>query len=273
MSRSSSVLILGFVLVPVLAGVKHAQAQSLPALPGVDAVNASVQGGWIAPTRDSTVPSANLDEGGLWGFGVETEFRIPGSDDKKWAGTLGLGYNQLNLSADLGAGRRLRGGLRDLPALTLYFGRASSELYFGATIAMSELVNGRIHTDPPAGISDPGPIKVSGGAFSTGFAAGWEYKHVFIEAGYMMRFFPSLAYDALPSTGFPADLGERMYAGGFMVRIGGTLGVKPPAATKKKVTCVQTTYELTEADDYVYEGTCVNGVVTITPTPKPKAAP
>lgn len=213
--------------VVVISGSRAAHAQ-LPGLPDVNAINASAQIGTVWPTPYSTVPSTELDELGLWGWGVETEFFLPIADDSPWQGTLGLGFNYLNLSADVGAGRRLRGGLRDLPTLSLYFGRVTNAWYVGVSLGLSELKDGRLHRDPPPGQVDPGPITVSATALSPGLSVGYELGPAFVEVGYVGRYFPSLAYGAIPTSGFPADLGERMYAGGFVVRVGGTFTVKEP---------------------------------------------
>lgn len=265
-------ILIPVILVIFLAGTRKAHAQ-LPSLPSFDSINASIQGGWITsdiPFLPDAAFDADSSDRGLWGLGVETELDLPINEDSLWAGTLGVGYNQLNLNGDLGAGRRMRGTLKDLPALSLYLGRKTSASYFGLTIAVSELSNGRIHTDPQPGTANPGPIKVSANAFSFGASYGYEYNHVFIEIGYMMRYFPSLAYELPAMSGFPNDLREKMYAGGFMIRVGGALGVKSksPPLSKTTTKCAETTVDVENVAGYDFIPKCEGGVVTITPDRK-----
>jgi hypothetical protein len=259
---------LPLVVLAHAAGVAQAQLPSV--LPRVDAVNASVQLGSVTPADGATVPSFRVYEAGLWGFGVETEFKLPLLEGQPWEGSLGLGYNQLNLDATLGDGRRLRGTLRDLPALSLYLGRKTSRTYFGATIAVSELVNGRLHREARDGETAPSLIKVAAMAFSPGVAFGFEHRGVFVELGYMARFFPSLAYDGLPTSGLPSDLGERMWAGGFMLRVGGRLELtSPPPPPKLKIPCDGIAAEVADDPKVKVDHTCAGGTLSITRRPGP----
>jgi hypothetical protein len=226
------VLVVSLIALGLIRGPASAQVL-LPGLPDVQSVNASAELGTIWPTPFSTVPRTSVNNVDLWGWGVETEFQIPVEKGTPWEATLAVGYNQLNLAADIYKGRRLRGTLRDLPALSLYFGRVRHVWYIGVTIAESDLINGRLIRAPDPGMIDPGPIKVTAGAFSAGISLGWESGPLFLELGYMGRYFPSLQYDGIPTmTGFPPDLGQRMYAGGFMLRVGGRLDLKKPELPK-----------------------------------------
>lgn len=266
---------LWFTVVALQAGSAFAQVV-LPTLPEVQAINASAQFGNIVPSS-STIPKTDRFGRDLWGWGVETEFQLPLAEDKPWRATLALGYNQLNLSADIYSGRRLRGTLRDLPALSLYFGRTSHGWYAGVTIAESELVNGRLLRAPDPGMQDPGPIKVAANSFSAGLSVGLEHGPLFIEFGYMGRYFPSLQYDGIP-TGpmgpvFPADLGQRMYAGGFVLRIGGTLEVKKDTS-KETISCGHASAEYTVPTGRRGKANCTEDGLTVTvprdPAPEPK---
>lgn len=239
-----------------------ARAQLLPALPAVDAVNASGQVGTIWPTPFSTIPKTTAENFDLWGWGVETEFHLPFNEGSKWEATLAVGYNQLSMSARIAANRRLRGTLRDLPSLSLYFGRPQGAWYVGATIAQSELVNGRLHRDPEPGMSDPGPIKIAASSFSAGLALGYEIGPLFVELSYVGRYFPSLAYDGIPAnTSFPADLGERMYAGGLMLRVGGSLDVKKSGPTPTTFSCGGTTTVIPAGTEF--DATCSSSGATV----------
>jgi hypothetical protein len=257
-SKSCVIVILAVVLT-----APRADADILPGLPAVDSINASAQTGTIWPAFTSAVPRTDAARFDLWGWGVETEFELPVNKDSVWEATLAVGYNQLNLNARFGAGRRLRGTLRELPALSLYFGRAKREWYIGVTIAESELINGRLHVDPAPDTVDPGPIKLTASAFSAGVAVGYQTGPVFVELGYVGRYFPSLAYDGVPMGGFPSDLGERMYAGGFVLRVGGSLRVKKDAPRPRTIPCDGTTAEVTPPDRMELNHTCEKGVMTL----------
>jgi hypothetical protein len=273
-------LMLWFVAVALPARLASAQVL-LPGLPEVQSVNASAQAGTIAPTSSpsSAVPKTalNLNELDLWGWGVETEFQLPVAKGQPWEATLAVGYNQLSLSADIYKGRRLRGTLRDLPALSLYFGRVRHLWYVGITIAQSDLVNGRLYRAPEPGMTDPGPIKIAASSFSAGFSIGVESGPVFAEIGYMGRYFPSLQYDGVPTGAFPADLGQRMYAGGFMVRIGGTLSLKKSEAPKEKLSCGSASAEYTVPSGQKGNASCTDQTLTVTiprdPAPEPEKKP
>jgi hypothetical protein len=264
---------LWFMMVALQARSGSAQVV-LPGLPEVQAVNASAQVGWIEPSRSAAVPKTALSKDGLglWGWGVETELRLPVNKGSQWEATLAVGYNQLSLDADIFAGRRLRGTLRDLPALSLYLGRSTRAWYVGVTIAQSELVNGRLIGSPDPAMKDAAPIKVAASSFSAGVSIGVESGPFFAEIGYMGRYFPSLQYDGIPMGAFPSDLGQRMYAGGFMVRIGGSLGLKKSEATKK-FTCGSASAEYTVPARQQETTTCTTQTLTVTiprdPAPEP----
>ncbi|HEX8107252.1 MAG TPA: hypothetical protein VF516_05955 [Kofleriaceae bacterium] len=292
------VLLLSLTVFVSLGGSASAQIV-LPGLPEVQAVNASAQLGTIWPTRSPSVPSTNVADFDLWGWGVETEFHLPFQDGSKWEASLAVGYNQLSLSADL-KGRHLRGTLRDLPALSLYFGRAkrcSLEFrdrfdpsaavgdqlvktcsqggwYWGLTIAESELINGRLIRTPDPGTVDPGPIKISAGSFSAGVAVGYENGPVFIELGYVGRYFPALAYDGIPAaTGFPADLDQRMYAGGFVLRVGATLDLQKPAVPKVAISCAGASTEIKVGSEMDLKHECDGDQLNVHVRKKPAATP
>ncbi|HEY0479469.1 MAG TPA: hypothetical protein VGD37_18245 [Kofleriaceae bacterium] len=233
----------------------------LPALPEIHAVNASFQLGTTAPAY-STSPATSLTKFDLWGWGVETEFALPVANDSRWA-TLAVSYNQLSLDADIYKGRRLRGTLRDLPALSLYVGRSTQPWYVGITIAQSELVNGRLSNKPLAGATDAGPIKIAASSFSAGVAIGYQVGPAFIELGYVARYFPSLQYDGIPTTGFPADLGDHMYAGGVMFRVGGRLSLHKNEPAKRKIPCADTTTEVKVPTELDLDHECNNGVLNL----------
>lgn len=94
-----------------------------------------------------------------------------------------------------------------------------------------------------------------------------------VELGYVGRYFPSLAYDGIPAnSSFPADLGQRMYAGGFVLRVGATLDLKKSDPPKSKISCAGASAEIAVPSEMDLAQRCEGGQLTVHVRKKPAPA-